>query len=41
MEHSIKLTKSSNDYTDKYNLANPDSEMRNIKLRKYFTAKHC
>jgi len=41
MEHSIKLTKSSNHHIDKYNLANPDSEMRNIKLRKYFTAKHC
>lgn len=40
MEHSIKLIKSLNDYVDKYNLANPDSEMRNIKLRKYFTAKH-
>ena len=39
MEHIVKLIKNSNEYVDKYNLANPDDEMRITILTEYFTAE--
>ena len=39
IEHIIKLVNNSNNYVDKYNLANPDDEMRITILTEYFTAE--
>ena len=39
MEHIIKLVNTSNNYVDKYNLANPDDEMRITILTEYFTTE--
>lgn len=36
MEHIVKLIKSSNDYVDRYNIANPDDKMMIIILTEYF-----
>ena len=39
IEYIIKLVNNSNNYVDKYNLANPDDEMRITILTEYFTAE--
>ena len=36
MEHIVKLIKNSNDYVDKYNLANPNNKMNIMILTEYF-----